>query len=278
MADLSDVEATLVNMIAAALYPNGTGQASAISAPCKVYPGWPNSTALDADLRAGTVHVTVFPMAGATAQAAQFLDNMEVLVPAVHGLSASISGQTITLTGTPGASEYVTVIADGKYIFSRVGASGSAICSALLADALAHYPSASANGATLTIPNAAYITVRIGAPATMANIVHRQKQAFMITTWASTDALRSACAALVDVSLKSVNRITFSDTSQGIMTFDRTMVNDLIERAICYRRDLIFNVEYATIETFQAFEVTSFTTEADPNWTDSTYVAANSIT
>ena len=57
--------------------------------------------------------------------------------------------------------------------------------------------------------------------------------------------------------MKKVNTVTFPDTSQGLLTFDRTLVSDLMERAICYRRDLVFNLEYATLDIYQAVEVTT---------------------
>lgn len=256
MADLSDAAALIVNMATAALYPNGAGQPSAIDAPCKIYPGWPNSTALDADLRNGDVHVSVFPVQGSTSKAPLTLDNPQVIVAPVHGLTAAVASQSITLAGMPTTGEFLTIVADRKRIYSASGASAAAIMSALLAAAQVDYPGASLSGSTLTIP-AVYLDVRIGAPATLANVTHRQKQAFYITVWAPSDALRTLAASLIDVALKKVNVVTFSDTSTGLLTFDRTIVSDLMQRAICYRRDLVFNLEYATLDTFQGVEITT---------------------
>lgn len=263
MADISDCSALLVNMATAALYPNGTGQDSAIGAAAYIYPGWPNSTKLDADLRAGAVHVSVFPLQGSTAKAPLTLDNPQVVVPAVHGLTASVVNQSVTITGAPGPGEFVTIVADNKHFYSAPGASASAVLSALLTAAQVDYPTASLSGSTLTIP-AHNLVARIGATATMANVIHRQKQAFNITVWAPSDAIRSSCASVVDVALKKVNTVTFPDTSQGILTFDRTLITDLMERALCYRRDLVFNLEYATLDTFQAVEVTTVSTSGFP--------------
>ena len=66
MADQSDVEAVLVALASAALYPQGIDADSVCGQPCRVYRGWPNPLALDADLAAGRVNVTVFPVDGAT--------------------------------------------------------------------------------------------------------------------------------------------------------------------------------------------------------------------
>jgi len=52
MADLSDVLDAFASLITGALYPNGTSNPSVVTAACKVYPGWPQSNILDADVRA----------------------------------------------------------------------------------------------------------------------------------------------------------------------------------------------------------------------------------
>ena len=66
MADISDVFTALATTISNALYPNGTSQPSAITASCKIYAGWPNSTELDSDIRSGTVHVSVYAVSNAS--------------------------------------------------------------------------------------------------------------------------------------------------------------------------------------------------------------------
>ena len=262
MADIADCETLLVTMAAAALYPNGTSQPSAVVAPCKIYPGWPNSTQLDADLLAGVVNVSVFPVEGSSAKAPLILDNPQMIVAPVHGLTASVSNQSVTITGTPTTGEFATIIADDKHAYSSAGVSSAAILSALLTAAQVDYPSAALSGSTITIP-AASIQARLGAPATLGNVVHKQKQSFRITIWAPTEALRSATAAVVDVALKRVNVVTFPDTSKGIMTYERTLITDNMERTVCYRRDLVFSIEYATLDTFQAVEITTVGVSGD---------------
>ncbi len=64
MADLSDVGTVLVAMVAAAVYPNGTRQASVSGDQVIVYPGWPDVDTLNANLAAGKVHVSIWPRPG----------------------------------------------------------------------------------------------------------------------------------------------------------------------------------------------------------------------
>jgi len=61
MADISEVLVVLAAQAAAAVYPNGTGQASVANCDIRVYPGWPNAAALDNDLLAGKVNISVYP-------------------------------------------------------------------------------------------------------------------------------------------------------------------------------------------------------------------------
>lgn len=61
MADIVQVGDSLVELIATAIYPNGTSNPSTIGEPVKVYQGWPNPNALEADLLAGIMNVSVFP-------------------------------------------------------------------------------------------------------------------------------------------------------------------------------------------------------------------------
>lgn len=280
MADLSDVSTALAQIVAAAIYPNGTSQPSVTGNPVRIYEGWPQASQLDFDMAGrklsadGTTtietglgpvpNVSIFPMQGATAVTFQVLNEPYVLVPPVHNLSAAIVAPTITVSGTPGLGEYVTIIADLRRIYSRNGATLTEILTALAADAAPDYPGASSTATTVTLPGAQEIMVRIGASCTMGQTTHRQKQALMVTIWAPDPATRSRLSAPIDVAIKAQLRLTLPDTSQAIITYDRVMQSDNWETVAVYRRDLIYNVEYATLETWTAYEVTSVTTNFDP--------------
>lgn len=266
MADISDVTAGIVSLIGAALYPTGAATATSPSAAgpiCKIFEGWPNAPALDVDLAAGVVNVSVFPMQGSASAMPQYLDNPQVITPAVHGVTASVAGSTITLAGTPGAGEYATVIVNHHKVYSRVGSTTAAICTALLADLVADYPGSTAAGSTLTVYGQTDLTVRIGAPAIMGQVTHRQKQSVMAVVFAPSPALRTVIAKAVDEALKKNIVFTMPDSSEGRLTYENTFMRDEHETANCYRRDLIYAVEYATIETWTAYEVTSVQTTID---------------
>ena len=283
MADISDISATLLALAGAALYPvppaADDGYAlSVVGLPVRLYEGWPLPALLDADLKgldadgnvlkAGetgnaipVMHVTVYPgpTQAASASVAQIFEPPVVVVPAVHGLTAVVSDdQTrLTLTGTPSDSEYVTVVVDNRAIYSRVGVTATAILDALLADVLADFPSATLSGSTLIIPGAHEMVVKLGAKARMSQILHRQRQRVVIIIWAPDNAARNAAATAIDVALKQNLRLTLPDASQAILTYDSTFVTDHWETVGVYRRDLTFSAEFATTETFDAYEVTA---------------------
>ena len=81
MADQSDVEAVLVGLVGAAVYPEGVSAPSVLGRVCRVYRGWPTGALLDRDLAAGHVNITVFPEAVVLAEE---LDSITGLVE--HGL------------------------------------------------------------------------------------------------------------------------------------------------------------------------------------------------
>jgi hypothetical protein len=64
MPDQSEVAQTLVTLIAGAVYPNGTTQASITGGPVFVAAGWPEATALSTYLANGGVWISVFQMPG----------------------------------------------------------------------------------------------------------------------------------------------------------------------------------------------------------------------
>ena len=123
MADLSDVLSVLAATSAAALYPNGTGQASAVGVACKVYPGWPNAQQLDADLRAATpvCHVSIY--AGETERNTTRYSPNDWKQASLNTamLTLTAAGQTVTVGGTipaAGNPHNLVILANGKsYVY-----------------------------------------------------------------------------------------------------------------------------------------------------------------
>jgi hypothetical protein len=250
----------------------------------KIYPGWPLAEQLDLDLAGKLIsasgqtmdrpngkaaHVSIFPLQGGTAVPYQILDNFFTIVPPVYGLTGSTaqgasSGQVLTLTGAPGAGEFATVIADNNYISSHTGATAAAILSAIASDLSSHYPGISVTASTLTLPTAAYLTARIGAPATMGKVTHRQKQTVKVTIWAPDPKTRTLLAVAIDGIIKQSITVRMPDTTMALITYSRTNISDEGENRSIYRRDLDFECEYATVQQFTGYPVTAIPATLGP--------------
>lgn len=273
MADLSDVTTYIYNAVAVAAYPNGTSQPSVAGMDVRIFEGWPVPDQLDLDLAGKMLsgsppvpvvrpggqlsNVSIFPMAGMNASVYQTLDETYVISLPTYGLAISVVGQVITLTGTPGNGEYITIIADRANVYSRTGTSAAAIITALAADIAVNYPTVSFTSSTLTMPFHYALSVRQGGIGVLGKVTHRQKQSIMISVWSPNHRARSLLSAAIDNVLKQSIRVTMPDTSQAIIRYNRTNLSDDKQVATVYRRDLIFDVEYATVFQFPGYVVTN---------------------
>jgi hypothetical protein len=280
LADLSDVTAYLAQAASGAVYPSGTSQPSVVSMDVRIFEGWPIPEQLDLDIggkilsgnppepiaRAGgpCCNVSIFPMPGATATPYQVLDNTFVLQAPVFGMSASISGNMVTITGEPNPNEFLTIVADGKYIYSEPGANTAAILEALATAIAANYPSVSYTATTITVPVVKTLTARIGGVGLLAKVTHRQRQGIMVTAWAPSPSVRSALAAAIDVAVKSQLIAEMPDTTQALVVYSGAQQSDDNQNVAIYRRDLMYQVEYATIEQFKGVVITSVSNTISP--------------
>jgi hypothetical protein len=274
MADISDITTYLKGAALAAVYPNGTSQPSVAAMDVRVIEGWPEPQLLDLDMAGKTLigatgnipiprpgglcaTVSVFPMLGMSVTPYQIQDDTLVISQPTYGLTASVTNGVINVSGTPASGEYLTVITDRAYAYSASGASAAAIIATLAASFANNYIGVSSTASSLTIPYGFALTIRQGGQGTLGKVVHRQRQGVMVSVWAPNHGVRAVLAAAIDVALKSQITITLPDTSQAIIVYSRTNVIDDKQVATIYRRDLIYDVEYATVQQFKGFVITT---------------------
>jgi hypothetical protein len=272
LADIADVENALMNMAGAAAYPNGFSSPSITGKPVTIFRGWPNPTDVDAAVAADNGMVSVFTIPGSSGGAVfQILDKDYLVVPPVHGLTiTSIANGAVNVMGAPSAGEYLTIIVEGKHAYSHSGADLPTILNLIAADAIVDYPGVfvfalggsslpfwtDATGGGIQFPTDR-LMAHIGAPATKGKVTHRQRIQVAVTAWAADPNDRDTISAAVDAALKAVNRLVFPDTSRGLLFHARSVQVDRDQSTSVYRRDLIFSCEYATLQLYQAWEVTS---------------------
>ncbi len=253
MADLIDVENALVALISQTLYPNGTGQASAAGIPVKVYPGWPTSSQLDADLRAGTANVSVYPGA-AERNTTRYPKTWQTLAVNMPTLTLTVSGQTVTVGGAvpaPFFAHNFALLVSGKnYVYALQATDTlTSIATALAALLAVDYPGTTSSGAVITLPVNAHIAAgKVGTIGTSIREVRRQERVFQITAWCDTPAHRDAVVQPVDIALAATEFLTLADGSAARVIYKGSPVTDATQKAKLYRRDLLYTVEYATTQ------------------------------
>jgi hypothetical protein len=248
MADQSDVEAALVAVVTAALYPGGTAAPSAVGATCRIFRGWPNAAALDADLAAGRVNLTVFPVEGAVRNTTRYANEWQAVAPAPT-LTVSISGSSATFAGRAYPGQLAGVLADGKAYVHRTQAGDTPeLVAATLADTVRTDRIALLSGATLTVPGAVLVA-RTGADASAVLEVRRQEQSFRLTAWCPSPALRDAACGRIDAVLSAARFLSLADGTTGRHRFAGAATFDQSQDASLYRRDLIYAVDYPTTIT-----------------------------
>jgi hypothetical protein len=246
MADQSDVENALVSLVSSALYPNGTDEASVPGPDCRIYRGWPNSAALDRDLAAGKINVTVFPGNGAGRTTTRYAEQW-VGPPAQPSLTAVVTGTSVTFGGTAETGQIAGILVDGRsYAYRTQAGDMPELVAANLATMARDHSIVRLSRSTLTIAGAGNLLARVVADAPVQQEVRRQEQDFRITCWCPTPASRDAAATAIDQSLSSMRFLALPDGTQGRLIYSGTTVFDQSQNASLYRRDLMYSVEYAT--------------------------------
>ena len=255
MADQSDVETALVKMVSAALYPNGTSAASSPGPDCQIYRGWPNSVALDADLAAGKINVTIFPGGGTCHTTTRYAEQWTG-APAQPTLTVAVDGTSVSFAGTANVGHVAGILVDGTSYAYRTQAGDTPqsvaanLASLARGDSIVHL-----SNSTLTIAGAGNLLARVVADASVHQEVRRQEQGFRVTCWCPTPTARDVVATAVDQALSTQRFIALSDGTSGRLTYAGNTVYDQSQNARLYRRDLTYNVEYPTIvsNTLPAF-------------------------
>jgi hypothetical protein len=247
MADQSDVETALAQLVAGIFYPQGTTAPSILGRVCRIYRGWPNAAALDADLAAGIVNVTVFPALQRQRNTTRWPDEFLVIARVVPALTVVTAGITATFGGTAGAGQVAGLLVDNFAVVHRTEVGDTPeLVAAILATQIRTQRIATLLGAGVTIPGASRVIGRVVADQTVQRTTRRQHQGFRITFWCPDPTSRDLSAGTIDAALSEQNFILLSDGTAGRLRFMSSTVSDQSQDAALYRRDLVYGVDYAT--------------------------------
>ncbi len=257
MANLSDVEDTLVSVVSGILYPNGASNPSVISSVDNIYiyAGWPRPADLEGDAKANNAHVTIFPQ-GQGRDTTRFRQNWHEQYIAPATIFTSLAGNVVTLTGSVSVPQSVMIVVNGiGYAYQVLIADTlTSICEAL---ALL-IPNSTALGETLTINGAFSIIPRVTQIGRIVKEVKRQETVLSVITWTNARDKRTAIADVIEAELAVMERFVLPDNYFAALTYKGIQDHDELQKTYAiYRRDLIFRVEYATTVSMEAYEITS---------------------
>ena len=153
MADQSDVETTIATLLTSILYPQGIDAPSILGVLTKIYRGWPTQAALNADLAAGHVTVTIFPDPSQHRITTRYIDPPVALAPIAPTLTASVSRFTAAFSGSAAPGQLAGLLIDNTAFVHRTAQGDTPeLVASILATYIRTTRVALCNGATVTIP------------------------------------------------------------------------------------------------------------------------------
>lgn len=268
MADQADVESALAAIVANAVYPDGVSVPSVTGNVCRIYRGFPNTPALDADLAVGVVNVTVMASAGAVKNVTRYPRQWVSVTPVVQVLSVAVTGQAAVFSGTCAVGQLAGIKVNGAVYPYAVQANDSpaTVASNIAALLRAAGWVVDYAGAAVGVPGAETFTARVVSGAGSLQEIKRQQQDFKITLWCPDPASRDAVAPVIDEALADLKFIPLADGSYARLIFAGSVAQDNAGDATLYRRDLTYGVEYPTtlaqVTPAMLFGVTTVTVNA----------------
>jgi hypothetical protein len=250
MADESDVETTIATLVTGLVYPLGISAPSVLGPLVRIYRGWPNPTALNADLAAGVINVSLFPDPSQHRITTRYIDPPTAAAPITPSLTVSVTANTATFAGMAALGQLAGLLVDNTAVVHRTVASDTP---EQVAATLATYLRASRivqlNGTSITIPNAGLVIGRVVADQQTQTETRRQQQGIRLSCWCPTPTIRDQTAILIDAGLSQQTFLTLPDGTTARLCETGTRVFDQSQNANLYRRDLLLSAEYATTIT-----------------------------
>jgi hypothetical protein len=246
MADISDVEQAVSDLVISVLYPQGPSQSCVVGTLCRVYRGWPNSSTLNSDLSSGAVNVSISTDNDSGRPTTRYLPQWRTTA-SQPGVAASTQGQAITISGTPAVGDVIGAIVDMVPFAYRIQAGDTPeLVASNLNRSIQTTRLTTIQGPNIAIPNAVSIIVRVVCDGTASFESRRQEKDLRIICWCPAPLIRDMVAATIDMAINQVEFLQLPDLSEARIAYRNTASYDQAQNALLYRRDLIYNVEYPT--------------------------------
>lgn len=256
MADLMDVQDALKRVVTEVLYPAGPAQASVTGRTVVIETLQPLQAQLEADLATGCSHVFISSLENER-KTTRFVDHWRTLKHADITVKATVSGRSVTLSGSTQTAHNLLLLADGVAKSVAVPA-GSRLesCAAALA---AQFPASTVSGTTLTFPPATrQLLARVGGFDTVIRELCRIEKEFVVSILADSPESKRALANLLMPVLVDTRVLTgMPDGSVPRMVYRRSLDSDIRQDHPLYRRDIVLTIEYAVTRQAQFAQVLS---------------------
>jgi hypothetical protein len=273
LADQSQVEQALTDLITETIYPAGPG-AGPISAVgdilVDIRRGWPLPTTLDIALASGSdVLVRIYPEPGMTRNTSRFTLQWRDIPHVDPTFTASVTGSAVTFGGT-GDDTHIAGVMVGSppfgtpYAYRLLKNDGPTEVAAAFQSMIGG--STSAVGGVLTLLTNKPVIARVVNDQGAFLETRRQDQGFRVSVWSANHTARDAVAGAIDNAFAyltdangnpTMNLVLEPDNSAGWLRYRSTYNLDGAEKAGLYRRDLCYMVEYPT-SLVQAFSEVLF--------------------
>lgn len=270
MADISQVEQALVEAVAAAAYPAGTGQPSAVAAPVKVYRGWPDPDTLNRDLAAGGCHVTIYSRPGVLNTETRAFARWDEAGRPDPTMTATVdaAAQRVTFAGDASGPLMIAVVATGPdQVFTVAIGPGDDAASVAqrFAQDIGTVREAWSEGAVLGVPGATTLRAGTVAGGTARRTLRDQRQGISVTLWCAGPTQRDVLAPLVDQALMDQPRLALPDGTTARLTYQGTASDDGARGAPTYRRDLLLMADFSTTVSRAMAPVVALPVGPDPD-------------
>ena len=244
MADISDVEQSLMNAIIGYVYPGAIDTLSLVGVPVRIYRGKPTNATLRIDRTTSTIDVAVYAIGEPSRNTTRWGVQVTEL-PTTSTLTVGVSGNSATFLGSASAGDIAGALVDQQvFIYQAQPGDSAALAAAALADAIRKAMICWLTDATITVPGAYEFTARTASSVSALEERSRQEQGFQATIFAPTPLLRDTIASGVIQTLAQVSFLLLADGTGGRIRFRSEVNCDADQAASLFRRDITYDVEF----------------------------------
>ena len=248
MADVSDVESALVASVTEALYPAGSAAPTVTGQPIRIYRGWPLSGSLEADLLRGVANVSVFAVPASSRNTTRW-GVLTTTTQSVPTLTVQVSGNAATFGGQGGVTQLAGLVVAGQpFVYRGQAGDTPALVAAVLAQSVRAVRACWLSGSTVSVPGVTSILARVVSDGAAMTEWARQEQGFRVSAWCPNPGSRDLVCRTISSALAAVSFLELADGTGGRVRYRSTSSFDDRQDAQSYRRDLVYDVEYATTD------------------------------